>query len=83
MTTIDALAPKFRKTRFNPPEAAEYLFEAHGVKVAVATMNKLRCVGGGPDFQKFGRAVLYPRDALDGWANHRLGKAVANTSEVA
>lgn len=76
-----SLPPRFRKQRFNPPEAAEYLLEAHGVSVAVATLNKLRSVGGGPKFQKFGRAVLYRREDLDSWAMEKLGTPLTNTSE--
>jgi len=79
-TAPACLAPRFRKQRFNPPEAVEYLLEAHGVPVAQATLNKLRSVGGGPQFQKFGRAVLYPRTALDSWAIAKLGKPLCNTA---
>ena len=79
-TTLACLAPRFRKQRLNPPEAVEYLLEAHGVSVASATLAKLRSVGGGPQFQKFGRAVLYPRAALDAWAIAKLGKPLCNTA---
>ncbi|CAH1653448.1 hypothetical protein CHELA1G11_13700 [Hyphomicrobiales bacterium] len=80
MDALSELAPRYRKQRFNPPEAAEYLLEVHGVSVAHATLNKLRSVGGGPQFQKFGRAVLYQRDALDTWAIERLGNPLCNTA---
>ncbi|MCK9542489.1 MAG: DNA-binding protein [Novosphingobium sp.] len=76
----DAIAARFRKGRLNPPEAAEYLTEVHGTPIAHATLNKLRSVGGGPEFQKFGRAVLYPRTALDEWALARLGEPRASTA---
>lgn len=37
--------------------------------LAVATLNKLRVVGGGPPFIKIGRAVVYDADDLHGWMN--------------
>lgn len=74
------LPPRFRKARLNPLEAVEYLAEIHGVSIAHATLAKLRCVGGGAAFQKFGRSVLYPRQALDVWALDKLGKPIASTS---
>jgi len=48
--------------------------------LAVATLAKLRCVGGGPAYLKLGRKVLYRRGDLVGWLNARR---VANTSEAA
>ena len=32
------------------------------------TLEKLRVVGGGPQFRKFGRRVLYTVDELEAWA---------------
>jgi hypothetical protein len=69
-----------KRARLNPPEASEYLLTVHGVRVARATLAKLRCVGGGPPFQRFGRSILYPRDELDAWALERLGAPMPNTS---
>lgn len=71
------------KRRLTPPEASAYLVEEHGLKVAVATLNKLRCVGGGPPFHKAGRGILYSPDALDAWALARLGPPKASTSDGA
>jgi excisionase family DNA binding protein len=54
-------------------DAATYL------RLAVSTLNKLRCTGGGPTYLKLGRSVRYERGDLDEWlASHR----VANTSEA-
>ena len=41
------------------PQAALYL------GLAVSTLNKWRCHGGGPQFIKLGRSVRYRRDDLD------------------
>ena len=76
----DASRRSVRGARLNPPEASEYLLTVHGVRVARATLAKLRCVGGGPPFQRFGRSILYPRDELDAWALERLGAPMPNTS---
>lgn len=48
--------------------------------LAVATLAKLRCVGGGPAYLKLGRKVLYRRGDLADWLNSRR---VANTAEAA
>jgi hypothetical protein len=49
--------------------------------LAVSTLAKLACLGGGPPFQKAGRVPLYPVDLLDAWATVRLGRVVHSTSE--
>lgn len=76
MTTSD-------KPRLRRCEASSYLHDKHGVTVAVATLSKLASVGGGPVFNKFGRAVLYDVAALDAWALARLGAPRASTSAAA
>ena len=47
------------------PQAAQYL------GLAVSTLNKWRCHGGGPEFIKLGRAVRYRRDDLDAFVEAR------------
>ena len=42
-------------------QAAEYL------GLAVSTLNKWRCLGGGPVFLKMGRAVRYRQKNLDSY----------------
>ena len=82
-TASPPLAARFRKARLNPVEASAYFAEAHGAQVAVATLAKMRSVGGGPAYLKFGRSVLYERAALDRWIADRLGPARASTSAPA
>jgi hypothetical protein len=48
--------------------------------VAVATLAKMRCMGGSPPFIKAGRKVLYRRSDLNEWLDARR---VSNTSEAA
>jgi hypothetical protein len=55
-------------------EAAEYL------GLSPATLNKLRCVGGGPPFLKLGRRVLYLAEHCRAW---RDARRVRHTSDAA
>jgi Helix-turn-helix domain len=48
--------------------------------LAVATLAKLRCCGGGPAYLKLGRKVLYRPSDLADWLNARR---VVNTTEAA
>jgi Helix-turn-helix domain len=58
----------------SPLQAARYL------GVAQATLSKMRCWGGGPEYLKLGRKVVYDRGALDAWRNERRAR---NTSDAA
>ena len=69
------------KPRLRRSEVPAYLMEKHGIPIAFATLNKLASVGGGPAMQYSGRSPLYHVDDLDRWANERLSKPVASTSE--
>jgi hypothetical protein len=51
---------------FDTPEAAGLM------KLSESSLNKLRVTGGGPDYMKLGRRVVYPRRALDAWMNARV-----------
>jgi Helix-turn-helix domain len=48
--------------------------------LAVATLAKLRCRGGGPPYLKLGRKVVYRRADLADWLSARR---VANTAQAA
>lgn len=70
--------PMKRTTRHASPyltclEAAELL------RVSPRTLEKLRLVGGGPRFRKFGRRVLYAVNDLESWSNSR---ACVSTSDA-
>lgn len=58
-----------------------YLSEKHGIPIAVATLNKLASIGGGPLMTYSGRIPLYHVDDLDAWAQERLGKPVRSTAD--
>jgi excisionase family DNA binding protein len=53
-------------------EAAAYL------RLSPRTLEKLRVLGGGPRFRKFGRRVRYALADLDAWAD---GRSYAMTSD--
>lgn len=66
---------------YTRPEAAEYL-TSKGFKIAAQTLSKHAWSGQGPVFTKFGRHPLYTKQALDEWAQSRLGRTVRSTSEL-
>lgn len=64
----------------NTSQASDYTKERTGHRISPAHFKKLRCVGGGPEFQTWGRFVVYPRDALDAWIDGRLSERKRSTS---
>lgn len=56
-----------------PREAANY------TRLSASMLAKLRVSGGGPEYIKLGRKVIYDRDALDAWLASRVRR---NTSEI-
>ena len=52
-------------------QAAEYL------GLAVSTLNKWRCHGGGPVFIKMGRAVRYRVEDLEGYIQASLSRTTS------
>jgi hypothetical protein len=76
MTDNNSLRPPFLTT----PQAASFLSEQNGFPIAAHTLRKMRVVGGGPVFRRFGRLVVYdPRDLLQ-WASQRLSVPLVSTS---
>jgi hypothetical protein len=57
------------------------ILSEHGFKTAPATLAKLAVVGGGPEFIKFGRAVLYSPQTAIAWAKNRA-VVCRSTSDV-
>jgi hypothetical protein len=64
----------------NPERACEVLGSL-GIRVSTSRLSVLRCLGGGPEFRKFGKRVFYTREALDSWVASKLSPAFASTSE--
>ena len=63
-------------------QAAQFLTDL-GFKTAPATLNKLRCVGGGPEFELWGRRPLYTDLSLLRWAQGRTTPVRRSTSDRA
>ena len=71
-----------QRPKLKTAEASEYLAIVHGVSVAPATLNKMRCCGGGPAFQKFGKFPLYQPADLDEWVAARMSAKQRSTSDA-
>src|SRR5262245_63142873 len=67
--------------RLNTRQASEFL-TASGYTTAPATLNKLRCIGGGPAFEKFGRRPLYSETSLLEWVESRTTHPLSSTSDL-
>jgi hypothetical protein len=66
-----------------PREASERLRTAWQVRQSDRRLANLRCIGGGPEFVKRGKWVLYPIDAVDAYGRSFAGPTMRSTHEVA
>jgi len=57
-------------TKLRTREAAAFL-TAHGYKTAPATLDKFASVGGGPEYETYGRLRRYTPAVLLDWARSR------------
>lgn len=73
---VNEMRPRLRRQ-----QVPAYMLEKHGIPIAIATLNKLASIGGGPAMQYAGRIPLYRPEDLDAWANDRLSKPVRSTAE--
>jgi hypothetical protein len=62
--------------RLNAKAASEY------AGLAVPTLAKMRCCGGGPEFLKLGRRVVYEREAIDGWLAARRVQSTSDSERL-
>jgi hypothetical protein len=60
----------------NSAEAARYL------RLAVATLAKMRCLGGSPTFLRLGRKIVYFRADLDAWLNARRATSTSDADRL-
>jgi hypothetical protein len=66
-----------------PDEASERLATRHKIFIGVQRLADLRSYGGGPTFFKAShRAVRYPAQLLDEWANARNRQPLQDYSPV-
>jgi hypothetical protein len=66
---------------FSTIEASKILCSL-GLPTAPSTLSKLRCIGGGPRFLKFGRKPVYTQKSLQDWVTSKLSAKVSSTSEL-
>jgi predicted DNA-binding transcriptional regulator AlpA len=50
------------------------------LSIGVSTMNKLRTYGGGPEFHRIGRRVVYSTKSLDKWVAQRTFETTSQYS---
>jgi hypothetical protein len=72
---INPDVPRLRRS-----DVPAYLLQKHGIPIALATLNKMATVGGGPAMRYAGRIPLYDITDLDKWADERLSRPVTSTS---
>jgi len=65
--------PDINERRLNRFQAADFLCRL-GYRVAHATLSKYVTVGGGPEYEKFGRRPLYTEQGLLNWVRDRTTK---------
>jgi hypothetical protein len=82
MIAQGVVAGNSRPRRHDRKSASKYLFTTHGLRYSPNTLAKLACIGGGPEFRKAGRAVVYEEPGLDGWAEERIGPPQKSTSDT-
>jgi hypothetical protein len=64
-------------------EAARYLQQKWGLPAAARTLAKLACISSeGPEMHYAGRIPLYTPEALDRYAERRIGPARGSTSQA-
>lgn len=81
MTNSDNNADTVIAAVFLPPPAASQFLAKFGVRAAIPTLAKLRCVGEGPAFRRYGRRIVYERLELIRWIEARLSPACLSTSD--
>ena len=71
------------RPHLTPPEASDYLRNKFGIRRAVKTLAKLRCVSSdGPIFVRVGRDILYPQDELDLYVQTMISAPMRSTSDT-
>ncbi len=68
-------------TKFlRPPEASNHLRDKHGMRAAPQTLARWRVQGHGPEFERYGRDIVYREEALDAFAESRRSAPMHSTS---
>ena len=64
------------------PREASVVLSTLGVSRTPSTLAKLRVLGGGPNFRRFGRAIKYTRTDLESWVHENLSRPLRSTSDI-
>lgn len=70
-------------TEFAGPTAETFLTNGEAaahLKLSPRTLEKMRVIGGGPRFRKFGHRVIYARAELDAWAAARVCETTSDAN---
>jgi hypothetical protein len=70
-----------KDSQFLPPKLAADFLKTEGFPTSAPTLAKLRCIGGGPAFRRYGRRIVYERIELIRWIEARLSPARRSTSD--
>ena len=71
--------PETTEKKLRTRGAASFLTD-HGYQIAPATLDKLACIGGGPEYETWGRFRLYSPPKLLAWA-HARSRVKRSTSD--
>jgi hypothetical protein len=63
-------------------QAADFLTEELGLPITHKTLTKVASVGGGPQYQLFGKYAVYTPSNLTTWAMAKLSAVRGSTSEA-
>lgn len=63
-------------------EAAQYLSDCLGLRVAKSTLQKWATTGGGPVYRRFGKRAVYRQEDLDTWAQEKLSAPRHSTTSA-
>jgi len=66
---------------FLPPTTASQYIKSLGLSATPRTLSKLRSRGGGPEYRKFGRHVVYDIESINAWISKRLSQQMTSTSD--
>lgn len=73
------LKPMTNQDHFEPSPYLTTKAAAHYLMLSPQTLEKYRVLGGGPQFRKHGRRVVYLKDDLDTWSEERARKSTSQT----
>jgi hypothetical protein len=76
------LSERAERQWFDQDQASAFLLERKGVRRKPKTLQKYRCIGGGPPFRKIAGRIVYERGPLEEWAEEQRSPLVTSTSEL-